>query len=425
MAKEMFLIIPRDVEDGHRIIEKIYSQLCIISTLSGKHVLIPSVNYRKMPIQEMIGKEILPVGFSGEEITLLSMYCNDELNISNSISNVLTLPIPFIKDSNIYKYQDIAKNLSNSDKWLLQIVDFFSFLTEVGYKISHDNIEPDDFLYRPDTSVKYFIGFNNLKYLKRTDKESIIEHNLKSLAFLLNKFYLQDTEKFDARLYQEKWFGKIEGRLIEPLLYNKYSAITYNSFSEIEEDLIGELKTKTQKKNIGVFLDVANMLTPMYTEYSRMEIDFNKLFQSIFGKKDARNIIKKVAVVFLPEYQGQVFKEDKYDLIFDIKDYLESYGFEILTVENKTAAAKINIDGEFIDTDDNKLIEVMEKAFNELDSVLLLTGDKHFINIARKYRDYGKKIRLISVSEENTSKTIEKEFDHQFIYQYWDCINFI
>ena len=424
MAKETFLIIPRDVEDGHRIIEKIYSQLCIISTLAGKHDFIPSVNYRKMPIQEMAGQEILPVGFSEEEITLLSMYCNDELNISNSISNVLTFPIPFIKDSNIYKYQDIAKDLSNSYRWLLQIVDFFSFLTEEGYKISHDNIEPDDFLYRSDASIKYFIGFNNLQYM-RTDRESIIEYNLKSLAFLLNKFYLQDTEKFEARLYQEKWFGKIEGRLIEPLLYNKYSAITYNKFSEIEEDLTGDLKTKTQKQKIGVFLDVANMLTPMYTEFSRMVIDFNKLFESIFGKKDARNIVKRVAVVFLPEYQGQVFKEDKYDLIFDIKEYLEAYGFEILTVENQTAAAKINIDGEFIDTDDNKLIEVMERAFNELDSVLLLTGDKHFINIARKYRDYGKRIRLISVSEENTSKTIEKEFDHQFIYQYWDCINFI
>jgi len=428
MAKGKYLIIPRDVEDGHRIIEKIYSQLCIISSLSGKHDFIPTVKYRKMSIEEMIGEEILPVGFSEEEITLLSMYCNDELSSadlpSNKSNKEMIFPIPFIRDSKVLKYPDIAKDLSNSNKWLLQIVDFFGFLTEEGYKISNTNIEPDDFLYRPDASIRYFIGFNNLQYFKG-NREFLVEHNLNSLAFLFNKFYLQDTEKFDARLYQEKWFEKIEGRLIEPLLYNKYSAITYNSFSEIEEDLAGDLKTKVEKQNIGVFLDVANILTPMYTEYSRMEIEFNKLFESVFGRKNSRNIVKKVAVVFLPDYQGSLFREDKYDLIFDIKDYLESYGFEILTVENRTAAAKIDLGGEIRDTDDDKLIEVMEKSLNELDSVLLLTGDKHFINIAQKYRDYGKEIKLISVSEDNTNNTIWKEFDHQFIYKYWDCINFI
>ncbi len=428
MAKEEYLIIPRNVEDGHRIIQKIYNQLCIISTLSGKQNLIPTVKYRKMSVNEMIGEKIIPAVFSDEEITLLSMYCNDEIDSANLVPNIsnkeMQIPIPFIEDFKVFKYQDIAKDLKSSSKWLLQIIDFFNFLTNEGYKIS-SNVEPDDFLYRPDASIRCFIGFNNLQYIKGLNKESIVNHNLNSLAFLLNKFYIQDTEKFDARLYQEKWFEKIEGRLIEPLLYNKYSAITYNNFSEIEEDLAGDLKTKVRKQNIGVFLDVANMLTPMYTEYSKMEIDFNKLFELVFGRKNSRNIVKKIAVVFLPEYNEQVFKKEKYDLIFEIKDYLDSYGFEVLTVENQTAAAKIDVDGELRDTDDDKLIEVMENSLNELDSVLLLTGDMHFIDIAQKYRDYGKDIKLISASEDNTSNIIMKEFDHHFIYEYWDCINYI
>ncbi|MFP4661631.1 MAG: NYN domain-containing protein [Halanaerobiales bacterium] len=425
MRNIKYFIIPENIEDGNRIIEKFYNQLCLISLLLDTHHFIPPVVFKKMALKDLIGKQTFPLKVSEEEVTLLSMYLEEEVKDIAWQESRRVFPIPYFKkDDTIKEYMDIAGNLYKDSNWVKQVVDFFVFLSENNYLISED-ISPEDFLYRSEGTIKYFIGFNKLKYSKKSDGQFVESGNLKALALLLNRFYIQDTERFDARLYQQSWFEKIEGRLIEPLLYDKYSAVCYSNFTEFKEDLAGNIMVSLPKRNIGVFLDVANLLTPMYIRYSIMKIDFNKLFNSIYGSKDTRNIIKKVAVIFLPVYQGDIFRANKYNLLFDIKDYLESYGFEVLTVENQTAAAKIDIDGRLIDTDDLKLINVMQYSMKTLDSVLLLTGDRHFADIARIYLDSGKEIRVISVSEENTSKIMVEEFDHNYIYEYPDCIYFV
>lgn len=417
-----YILIPGNIEDGERIVEKIFNNLCLISILKDKHCFIPPVVFKKLELKELIKKTTLPLELSGEELDLLGMYCSEEL-AWRDYKKSMAFPFPFLEEKEITPYTDIAHKLSEENHWVFQLLDFFMFLTTEGFKIS-PGIEPDDFLYKPDGSIKYFVGFSQLLL----GNKGISRYNLYSLASLLNKYYLRDTEEGEARLYYQKWFEKIESRLIEPLLYNQYRAFTYNSFEEIINDLNGMekgVKRKPVRRRIGIFLDTANIMTPLYNQYSMMEIDFDLLISRIYNPENGDVIYKKQAVIFLPDYEKQTFAgEDKYALIFMIRDYLESSGFEVFSVENKTAAAKEIIEGVDFDIDDMKLIELMESSFNELDGILLLTGDSHFYDIANKYKLSGKEVKVLSVSEENTSKLFPKNFDHMYIDQYWDCINF-
>lgn len=422
MANEYdYILMPENIEDGNKIIVKLYNHFCLLSILKGKHELIPPIMFKKLRLREITDKSFLPLELTEEEIILLEMYSNDEID-SDIFAKEMGFPLPFLKEEKIIRYRDIAVELSKDNKWLFQLIEFFSFLTEVGIKIL-DNIDTDGFLYNQDGSIQYFIGFSNL-ILTNGDKRSLYKYNLYTLASLLNKYYLKDTERYQAHLYHQKWFEKIEKRLIGPFLYNKYSAVNYSTFIDVIDDLQEKKMKVYPKQNIGIFLDVANIMTPLFNKYSRIEIDFDKLVDSIYSERKGNKICKREAVIFLPNYQGQAFREDKYKIIFEIKDYLESYGFQIFTVENEQAAAKEIVEGKSVDIDDMKLIGLMENSINHIDAALLLTGDRHFYDIASKYKLSGKDIKLISVSEENTSNMFIEGFDHSFIYEYWDCIYF-
>src|SRR5690554_6447544 len=89
-------IIPRDIEDGRKIIGKIFNQFCISSILNEKHLFIPPLVFKKLAVSELIDKKHLPLEFSEEEILLLEMYSSDEVEY-NSNREVL-IPIPFLKE---------------------------------------------------------------------------------------------------------------------------------------------------------------------------------------------------------------------------------------------------------------------------------------------------------------------------------------
>ena len=423
-----YILIPRSIENGSQIIEKFYDQMCFLSLLQKKHDFIPKPIFKKVDIADLQESKVLPVSYTNEELELLALYLSDqvsELGI-NSLLNQSLLPMPVVKDISIRLYKEIAISLSTDSQWLFQLIDFFAFLTEQGFKVKSEEIVPEDFLYQEDLKIKYFIGYSSIEIALSKEKEDLLNNNLFAFANLLNKYYLRDTEIYAAKLYRQKWFKKIEDSLIEPLLYGKYSAIAYYNFRDIKDDLNAKLDTVILDEKIAVFIDVANITTAMYGSFMKMEIDFDKLFLKIYGEKRVRNICKKIGVMFLPIYdEGLSFKDEKYNLIFEIKDYLEAYGFEIVLVENTRAAAKTVGNDKILDTDDNKLIKLMEESINKVDTALLLTGDAHFLDIAGKYKHLGKEIKLISVSEENSSDKIIKGFDHKFIYEYYDCVNLV
>lgn len=427
MVDKSYVIVPRDIENGSQIIEKVFNQMCLLNLLQKKHRLIPEVDFKKISLNELLTDKYhsVPRIFSEDEITLLKLYGREEINRFKDVNNTgnFVLPFPCFYQEGLHKYEMIATSLSDSNSWIFQLIKFFSFLTIEGYRLTIDGVEPGDFLYDQDGNLMYFTGYSQLTLNKGKD---LLDNNLLSLAHLFYNYYIKDTEKHEARLYQQSWFEKLEGRLIEPLIYGKYSAQMYSDFQEILLDMEGKLKSAPDSRTrTGIFLDTANILTPLYSGFSKIRIDFDHLLVSIYGKLDSWKIDTRIAVMFLPTYQGEVNRDDKYTLIMEIKEDLESYGFQVLVVENETAVAKHITKGKVEDVDDIKLIEVMGKYKNRLDRALLLTGDGHFYDIAYQYKQAGKEIKLVSITEESTSKQLVNNFDHKYIYDYHDCLEFI
>ena len=456
MGKNYYAILPRGVEDGQNIIDNVYRQLCLINFLRGKHCLIPEFQYKKLPLSALAEGHYkpLPVDFSGDDLELLSLYVIDELDylkkelkqlanehrlsangnnqqgLINRLGNYFptgfpeikgtALPVPCFPQSNLFLYKQVIDKLSQNPCWLEQIVQFYDFLT--GENIEVTRLEPGDFLYDLAGNIKYLICYNNLTI--KSDRSLVFDHNLRSLARLLYQYYIEDTEKHQAKLFKQKWFKKIEGRLIEPLYFNGTSHPLYQDFQEIILDLKNQFNYSLNKKRIGVFLDVANIFSAMFTNLSRMEINFDQLLAQLYGRGESWRIKKKIAVMFWPVYRDDRQREQKLPFLLALKDYLQANGFVVIKAENKTAQAKTVVNGEVTDVDDRKLIEIMESSLQELDSILLLSGDRHFFDIIRKYEQNGKEVRVISVSASSTYQQYPINFKHQYIDQYWQCIDF-
>jgi len=126
--------------------------------------------------------------------------------------------------------------------------------------------------------------------------------------------------------------------------------------------------------------------------------------------------------MFLPVNEGNSYLDN---LLSFIENYLKSYGFQVIMVGNETQKAKTLVQGKEIDVDDQKLLEIIGKSRQEMDSILLLTGDKHFFSLVKELQDQGKEIRIISVTGDSTYKGFCNSFNHSFLDQYWDCIEYV
>lgn len=464
-----YAILPRGIENGSGIIDGIYKQMCMINLLRGKHKLIPDCKFKKFNFSKTEGKERLndtetgcgdvldanrysfvPLSFSGEDLELIYLYERDEIaSYQQEIQQLLksreggqhyfaflkriavkdhagsryfTLPVPCFFGQNLYRYEEIASKLSENKSWIEELVKFYAFLTGELIQVDIHGLKPGDFLYDRAGNLKYFLGYHSLTL--KADSQGLLENNLNSLAQLLYHYYIEDTEKQQAKLYQQSWFEKIEGRLIEPLVYGETAHKLYQDFTEILADLKGGASYSLSRKRIGVFLDVANIFTPMYFAGDKMMINFDRLLAKIYGRIESRKIRKKVAVIFLPGYEG-MRGEYIFELILNIKEYLEEYSFKVITVESDSLKAKTIVEGREVDLDDLKLLEIMRDSRDEVDSILLLTGDRHFYNLAREFQEEGKEVKIISVSPESTYKGFIKNFKHSYLDEYWDCIEFI
>ena len=153
-----------------------------------------------------------------------------------------------------------------------------------------------------------------------------------------------------------------------------------------------------------------------------MIIDFDSLLAEIYGKIESRKIEKKIAVMFEPAYEESDYLDS---LLLFTEEYLHKYGFKVVKVSNKKRKAKTVVNGQEYDVDDIKLQEIIHQSQKELDSILLLTGDRHFYELSRELEEQGMEVRIISVSEDSTYKGFYNNFNHNFLDEYWNCIDYI
>jgi len=420
-----YVLLPRGIENGRGIIDKFYKQVCLLTMLQDRHKFIPHCNFTKLnlnQIKEDAHLSFLPTDYTAEDLELFYLYEKDELAAwgKKNTYGSLALPVPSISGENLYLYDQIAAKLSSNKTWIEELIRFYNFLTEELIAVDIEGLRPADFLYERDGNIKYFLGYSFLAL--KAEKQEVLENNLHSLAYLLYLYYLEDTEKQQAKLYQQEWFKKLEGRLIEPLVYGDSAHKLYQGFEEILSDFAGKTKYSLSQNRIGVFLDVANILTPLLISSDNMVINFDRLLARIYGKIESRKIDKKVAVMFQPTYEDNDYLDN---LLFFTEEYLVSYGFQVIKVGNERQKAKTLIGGQESDVDDTKLMELIQKSRRELDSILLLTGDRHFYDLARELKSQGKEVRIISVTENSTYKGFCSTFEHSFLDEYWDCIEFL
>ncbi len=420
-----YILLPRGIENGSGIIDKFYKQVCLLSLLQGRYKLIPDCKFRKLnlnQIREDDSLSFLPNNYTVDDLELIFLYEKDEMaDWGNKATYCpLSLPAPSISGENFYRYEQIAAKLSGNRTWVEELIRFYDFLTDELITVEREGLKPTDFVYDRDGNVKYFLGYNSLTL--KAEKQQVLENNLHSLAYLLYTYYLEDTEKQQARLYKQEWFKKLEGRLIEPLVYGDSAHKLYQDFKEILADLAGKAKYSMSKKRIGVFLDTANILTPLLISNDSMVINFDKLLAKVYGRIESRKIDKKTAVMFLPTYEDNNYLDN---LLYFTEEYLINYGFQVVKVGNESQKAKTVIEGQEIDVDDIKLLEIIRSSRREVDSILLLTGDRHFYDLARDLKNQGKEVQIISVTEDSTYKGYYNTFKHSFLDDYWDCIEYI
>lgn len=332
-------------------------------------------------------------------------------------SNHKKLPVIYLSPTEQISRDDTyVKNMANQEFWLEQLITFFKVMTDQHIWID-SSISFDSFLYNHRGEIEVFTAYNLLTFENHPDRYvKITDHNLRVFAGLIQQiFNFVDpyVHNQSAQIYKHN--SKVN-QLFHRITDN---GVEFASFENMLEYLQGKEIPRSTKK-IGVFLDVANIYTGLHS----MKIDFQNLFSTIFGLEQKGRIRDQHAVIFLPIYENEKKTEDVYMFQLEIKEQLEKQGFQVKEVKNGTAKAKQIINGQEYDVDDQYLIDKLKERYESLDSILLLSGDDHFYEILKKYKDAGKEVKVISIHPEDTSKRIREEFSkhHYFITDFWDCV---
>ncbi|GGJ80706.1 mRNA-degrading endonuclease HigB of HigAB toxin-antitoxin module [Anoxybacillus voinovskiensis] len=304
--------------------------------------------------------------------------------------------------------------MGNNDYWVIQLIQFFSAITDEKISVDVENISLDDFLFDKDGKIILFVGYDLLAH-HRGSSYTLLEQNLRAFSNLITSFftyyYSYCPDSVLSIYHHQKPFFALYNRLKDGM-----------SFSDFEEIIrfYSNQENSFQRQKIGVFLDVANI----YRGIHHLKINYHALFTKIYGVSAQGRIKGQYASLFLPVYEEEKKTEFVQLQLMVLKDDLEKSGFTVLEVKNGKDKAKEVIDGKEYDIDDQKLIQKMLEKFHQLDSILLLSGDDHFCDVLLKYRDAQKNVKIISVHPNDTSKRIVENFsaEHHYITDYWDCI---
>lgn len=333
-------------------------------------------------------------------------------------------PIPCMNSIGLFRFTEIDKELIADGLWIKQLVNFFRYLSQKNIKVEfdgEDQLQPEYFLYNEAGKIECFLGFEFLNF--QSFNMDLVEHNMKALARLLYIFYISVPNLYN----KSDSYPKIFGRFVRPSIQGDSLDVQYNNFKEIITEIESDDDSKdikTARMKVGLFLDVANILIGMGSNPGQLKIDFNKLLKRIYTGINLKRV-KKVAVIFIPIYNSSEKTDKMFDKMMKIQNYLESYSFKVEIVENDTAKAK-EVRGEVeYDVDDQLLIELMEKSIQEIDSLLLFSGDKHYEAVLNKYRNLGKEVKIVSLSENSTYAKYINDYDHYYITNFADCVEII
>lgn len=315
------------------------------------------------------------------------------------------------------------EKISKTDQWIIDIIELFKDITKSGFIIdtnkfldtygeNSNNIHPlDYFIFTEDAKLKYFIGFNsvffNYKFFNKKSKDiHILENNLRAFANLIKSVF-----SFYYTNFRDYNFPHKSGVM---KIYEKFNN-NATGFIDFDEalNIIKSDRTRNIESKIGVFVDTANI----YVGMRSLDIDFDHLITSVYGIEALKQIKYKIATIVYPKYKSRLKTKYVRSLQDKLKESLERYGFDVKA---------IMLDGPKANqVDDNLLINLIENRIDSIDKILLMTGDKHFYDVLCKYRDKKKDIKIISVSEEDTSSCIfDGEFknNHFYIHEYWDSV---
>ncbi len=311
--------------------------------------------------------------------------------------------------------------MGRQDDWVLQLIRFFWAISAGHFVINAERLSYDAFLFTAKGKLAAFIDYGLLtSYPAAGNRDDAVnEHNLRAFANLLSLFWdyyaRMPSEEMAAVSHYDSRFQKLQDRLKDP------NEIGFSSFKEVFSYFVNqEEPAESTNERIGIFLDAANI----YTDLQDLEVDYRRLFTFLYGMERKKYIKDRFAVFFQPEYESKAKTEafGKWQNVLIRK--LEEQGFEIILAGNEKAKAKQIVGGKVHDADDNKLIQRMEERMERLTEILLFTGDKDFYGILEKYKNSGRRVKVISTHPDSTSNRIRESFDHSYITDYWDCINF-
>jgi uncharacterized LabA/DUF88 family protein len=460
-------LFPR-ITPEQNLIFQCYSFIHILNKVKGKHSFIPSYavqgwdirevasnqNEFHMPLESgIMAKNYFAIGSYSEKVQhkLISLieiegelskdkktmnqsplnqlnlrdYSQQVYQLAESIdqhivssTDRVSIPTVTFHQEFIYMMKDIQNAPQNYRKWLLQLTDFFDFLTKEKI-IVDESLTMEHFLFDVHGHIQCFTAFDHLKITKQS--ESVVqEKNMLQLQELIASFYYSST------IYQ--YDPTIER------VYGKLSPCSYESFHQIKLDIQGQLVKKAAERKIGVFIDYANVFKGVDPLRVGAQVDFNRLLSRVYGPELVRRISVKYGVIFKPMFENneQKNREENDKCESRKKDFFQKYGIHLEIVENGTPKAKQFINGDEKDIDDLTLVEKMKQNLLILDDILLLSGDKHFIPIVQEFNKKKQspqkekieeaKVRVISLAED-TSEELKQVVDHyQCLTDYWDCI---
>nr|WP_307990651.1 NYN domain-containing protein [uncultured Niameybacter sp.] len=299
--------------------------------------------------------------------------------------------------------------------WLNTVTQFFQDITQLGLCIEfEEGIKCEDyFLFNQQGEVKQFVGLTCLKFIQgwyeQRQQKFVLDRNIRSFRRFIEGVYNVVSSTYAEAFNQKSFYH----HPLHILYTSPYSYINFEEVLQTIEDA-QYLKETSKEKKIGIFMDGTNILYNI----EPLWVDFHKLYQEIYGTDAIKHIGVKICTIFKSQQESkeQQYRTDAY--IDEVCRALEKEGFEITIVENEEQKAN--------QVDDQVLIKCIESYKQQLDRILILTGDRHFLDVMRAYRDEGKEVRVISVSENNTSKDIIREngIIHDYIYEYEEVVQF-
>lgn len=346
-----------------------------------------------------------------------------EQYLNNYKRKAYSIPMLTIENQGpILSFKEVSKQLMEKRQWINQIVDFFDSMTKHGMQFRLDDYETkhwsakqsqclpmDYFVYDEDGNVLKFVALTTLqfsnKWYCKDEQEFILENNIRAFRGFIEQLYSEIAQN-----QQYVFAGEFHKHPISILRNASYS---YSDFEEINQILRTREFIKKIEPKIGVFMDTANILRGLHG----LRIDFNRLYQQVYGERLMNQIQYKKCTLFVPTVSEKQEKQQLYSIEKALEEMamLKKEGFEIVEVSNGEGKAN--------QADDEALRECIKGHIHSVDQVLILSGDRHFLESMRLCRDHGLDVKVISNQESTAHEIlIEEGIEHHYIEEYWTAV---